>query len=340
MYTTNTLTLTSTQGLKASIIKYALVTGSMFGIYYLLVGRYYPEGIKITAVTTGLVILAYTLLKVSLSLRNDRLLLQTTFFKQNNITYIDGAKVALYGKIRAKDTPIVSPITQTPCVFYKYGMYHWILRKTGKGSRKDKEYFYSGHCLAPTSLDIGYKHINILSVPLIKNFPELICKFDTTTYAYFANATEYIKANQLTKLDTHSITHIRHALTSAKETMLDQDGSNRSDTSFKDYNPPIEQLELEEVLIKEGDDVCVIGVWNSAKNGLIADYGIASLTLFKGLPQTIIQTFSKQITGLYFLSFTLIVAAHCYIGYYAIELYKLEEPLSNLLHTMLNSFVP
>ncbi len=339
MYTKNTLTLTSTPDLKASILKYALIAGGLFGFYYLLVGRYYPEGIKITVITTGLVILAYILLKACLSLRNDKLLLQTTLFKQNNITYIDGTKVALYGKIRAKDTPVVSPITQTPCVFYKYGMYHWILRKTGKGSRKDKEYFYSGHCLAPTSLDIGYKHVNILSVPIIKNFPELTCKFDATNYAYFANATEYIKTTPLTKLDTHSITHIRHALTSAKETMLDQDGSNRSDTSFKDYNPPIEQLELEEVLIKEGDDVCVIGVWNSAKNGLIADYGIASLTLFKGLPQTIIQTFSKQITGLCFLSLALVIAAHFYIGYYAIQLYKLEEPINNLLHTLLNSLV-
>lgn len=337
MYRQNNFTLTPTRGLKASILQFLAFGIGVYVFYYILVGRYAEVEGKVTLIATVLVILSYILLRNSVSIRSDRRLLQTAVFKQNNITYTDGTKVALYGKIRAQDTTVISPITKTPCVFYKYGIYQWVWRNTGKGSKKEKDYLYAGHLLAPSSIDIGYKRINILSVPETKNFIEAKFKFDISTQAYYTNAANYIQATQFTKLATSGIPQIKQVIASAKDRMFDQDGSNRSDMEFKQIHD-FESVELEEEIVQEGEDVCVIGVWNNEKLGLIADYGIATLIIFKGLPDSIIKAFEKQIAGLLFIGIALFISANVYIGYYAVKMYNLETPLRNLLQSFLNLY--
>lgn len=337
MVTQNNVTLTPTRGLKASIMKLLGFGISVYVFYYMLVGRYAEVEGKVTLITTTLVILSYILLRSSASIRSDRRLLQAAVFKQNNITYTDGAKIALYGKTRAQDTVVTSPFTKTPCIFYKYGIYQWIWRNSGKGSKKEQEYLYSGHMLTPSSVDIGYKRINILSVPEIKNFSKSKFKFDIATQAYYTNAANYIQTTQFNKLATSGIPQLKQVIASAKDYMFDQDGSNRSDMEFKQLID-LQSVELEEEVVQEGEDVCVIGVWNSEKLGLIADYGISTLTIFKGLPDNIIRAFEKQIAGLLFIGITLFVAANIYAGFFAIKIYNLETPLRDLLQSFLNLY--
>lgn len=337
MYKQDNFTLTPTKGLKASILQYLASGIGVYVFYYLLVGRFAEVEGKVPLLATVLIIFSYVFLKSSASVKSDRRLMQEAVFKQNNITYKDGSKVAFYGKIKAQDTSIISPFTKIPCVFYKYGIYQWVWRKSGKGSKKEQDYFYTGHYLTPTGIDIGYKKIAILSVPTIKNFIESRFKFSSSTQNYYTNAAEYIQATNFNKLTTQGILQIKQIITSAKDQMLDQDGSNRSDMEFKQIHD-FESVELEEEVVQEGEDVCVIGVWNNEKLGLIADYGISTLTIFKGLPDIIIKAFGKQIAGLLFIGIALFISANVYIGYYAVKMYNLETPLRNLLQSFLNLY--
>jgi len=331
----NNFTLTPTRGLKVAILKFLGLGIIVYIFYFILVGRYVETEGKVTLIATALVLLSFILLRHSLSIRSDRQLLQTAVFTQNNITYSDGIKTAFYGKIRSQDTAVMSPITKTPCVFYKYGIYQWIWRNTGKGKKRERDYLYAGHLLSTSSIDIGYKRINILSVPETKNFTRLEFKFDVSTQAYFSNASNYIQATQFTKLATSGIPQIKQVIVSAKDRMFDQDGSNRSDMEFKQIRD-FESVELEEEVIQEGEDVCVIGTWNNERSGLIADYGASSLIIFKGVPDSIIKTFEKQIAGLLFIGIALFLSANIYVGFFAIKIYNLEAPLRNLFQSFLS----
>lgn len=329
--------LTHTKVLKTSLLQLLVFGIGVYVFYYFLVGRSPEVEDQVHFIATGLVLLSYIIIRHTVSIRPDTKLLQTAVFKQNNITYTDGEKIAIYGKVRAQNTTVNSPFTKTPCIYYKYGIYQWVWRRSGKGSHKEKDYLYTGHNLVSTSIDIGYKRINILSVPEIKNFFKHRFKFDSSTRNFYTNAADYIQTTSFNKISSLSIPKIKQVISSAKDQMFDQDGFNRSDLEFKQIHD-IESMELEEEVVQEGEDVCVIGVWSNEKLGLIADYGISTLTIFKGLPDTIIKAFEKQFAGLLIIGIILFISANVYAGFFAVKIYNLEAPLQNMLQSILNLY--
>lgn len=323
-------TLITTKGLKENIFKTILFNSIVFSIYFLLIGKHIHEGFIISICASILMFIAYSTFSYTKILYNEKQLLQNSIFNQNNITYQDRTKVVLFGRIGTNTEPLESAITKTKCIFFSYGVYNWVWKNSGKSRRREKDYFYTGHVLTPSSLNIGYKLINILSMPQTKNFTKATFKFSELTKQYYLNVQEYLKNTSLTNFSIRSISQIKDAIGIVKKTLLDLDGENRVDLIIKELAIPFEKTELEEEVIREGEHVVVIGVWDADKNGVITDPGITNLTIFKGKPDEVLNIFRKQIAGLISLIGLCVICVNVYMGYKAILLYNLTPYLQDL----------
>jgi hypothetical protein len=166
----------------------------------------------------------------------------------------DGTWVAVSGVIRSLN-PLRTPLTGLPAVAYTYEIYRMV--RSGKSTSKAT--YYEGKALASSTIATKQGTIRLLAVPTLDVKSE-----NTTTSQGIAHAKEYIATTTFQTSKTP-----KDQRTGMEEESADDDGVFRVDKKMSDDEPEIEQCQLEEKHIKQGETICAFGLYSSQRGGLI-----------------------------------------------------------------------
>jgi hypothetical protein len=219
-------------------------------------------------------------------------------FRPNSTIFRDGKRVALFGYIYPlHGSGIKAPFSHKDCVAYSYSV------QTPPGEDSYKK--YEGFCLAPSVIMTRRGDVQIFAYPDLKGFaatPE--------SEMSYRNALDYIRA---TSFESFKVSEIRKAYESVIRELMDNSGSIKKDTRFyraegakeddivalklgegKEAEVAQDDV-LEEICVGIRDEVCVLGTWSAARQGIISDYAETArrVTLTKGNQQQVLESIRK-----------------------------------------------
>lgn len=265
-------------------------------VSYTFYGNYLPSELSVLKYVVAVFnIIVYGSFINSISSILDFGKMKKSFNMQNTPNFKDGKKVIIFGQILPiNNADLVSPITKQRCLFYNYSVFHEIKNNNEKQEIID---FY-GTNLYPSYVLAGPMKVKILGYPTLENFEEQ--KFTDPTHQgeYYSNIVEYINTNSFEQLSDDPLSRIKNSISVTKEFYADDDGAIKKNISFASQNFDIRKEQLSEQIIKPGEEVCVIGTWNSAKQSLIVDFKTSIITIIKGKSEEIFQqTKNKAFRG-------------------------------------------
>lgn len=170
---------------------------------------------------------------------------------------LDGEKIAAIGRIEPSGSALVSPLSRTPCVAYKYEIRD---RYTSRHSSEART-FYDGFALTPSMIQtpsgstrlLGWADLNFNRATI----PEEIAR---------KNADEYIAATQFSE---PTIMQIRASIQKMMDIYKDDDGTVRFDQ--KHFQPPetLDNAMFYEWVLRPGEQVCVTGTYSVERGGIV-----------------------------------------------------------------------
>jgi len=210
---------------------------------------------------------------------------------------VDGEKIAAIGRIIPTGAqPLLSPLTRTPAVAYKYE----IQSIRSKSSR----ILFDGFALIPSAIQSSQGTIRILA------YPELLIRRKSLSRDQVEdNAAEYIRNTEFRDPGRAGIQ------ASFKEIMADfkdDDGSIRTDQRTSSDQPDLSNVWYTEQVISPGDRVCAIGRFSVQRGGLVPDPNLPlhQITIRKGEPDSFVR---KTILG----AFGNLIGAAIFLGAFA-----------------------
>jgi len=216
----------------------------------------------------------------------------------------DGKPRAVLGKILPLDTPIAAPFSGKECAIVSYEIYqeYWVTTGTSnnRSSRVVRPVSYSGFHLAPSEIKAGSEHVKVLGFPELTDVPEV----ETTGYG---GIDSFIKQTNFTQ-DKGSFMKGVNDL--SKTFLVDKHGGASRDIQFRQ---PVEGqgLKSQEQTVVKGADVCLIGIFDSSRKGIVPDKGPFGRTM-KIVPGTADQVLSKlRSASVSVIVFGFIVATLC-----------------------------
>lgn len=207
----------------------------------------------------------------------------------------DGQKVVVFGQIfPTSGQPIVSPFTQEKCVLYSYGVYQSVWEGYGEDRRQEEEPDYGGSHLTPSYINSNVGKVRLLAFPTLQGFEKKIYSYSGETAPFYNNAYACIQNTQFEEFGGMGISKLGKAYQMIKDVLTDEDGYVRKDTKYTTEPFDLKTRYLEEQFIKEGEAVSLLGIWSSAKQGIITDISKAAAVLTKGSPEQAIKTAKKE----------------------------------------------
>jgi hypothetical protein len=183
----------------------------------------------------------------------------------------DDVKVAAIGRISPSGSALVSPISKTSCVAYKYEM-----RSTGENTVA----LYSGFGLNPSAIQSNQGTIRLLAYPDLKVPPQFVQSIDAAR-----NAREYVAA---TTFREPKLGNIKEMWAEMMKDFLDDDGTIRTDQRSPGADTAdIGSARFIEWLIKPGDEICAIGRYSAQRGGLVPDPAspLEQVVITQGAPE-------------------------------------------------------
>ena len=215
----------------------------------------------------------------------------------------DGKPRAVLGKIFPLDTPISAPFSGKKCAIVGYEIYqeYWTKTNTqGGGSHVARPVSYSGFHLAPSEIQAGSEHVKVLGFPELTDVPEV----ETTGYG---GIDSFIKQTSFTRDKGAFMKGVNDLSTTFH---IDAHGGAARDFQFRE---PVEGQGLKsmEQAVETGADVCLIGIFDSSRRGIVPDNRPFGRTM-KIVPGTADQVMSKLTSAsVSVMVFGLIVATIC-----------------------------
>lgn len=168
----------------------------------------------------------------------------------------DGAWAAVAGHIRAS-APLRAPLSGEAVVMYEYK----ISKMMGSGKSRSEAIFYQGKALTPSTIATRQGTIRLLAVPTM-DMPR--AGLDSSVAS--ANARRYVEA---TSFET-TFTPKSEKITLDHE-WTDDDGSFRVDKhpTAVPEDLALADCDMEEKIVRQGEMVCVFGVYSQQRGGLI-----------------------------------------------------------------------
>ncbi len=219
-------------------------------------------------------------------------------FRADSAIFQDGKRVALFGFIYPlHGSAIKAPFSHRECLAYSYS----IQSGTGEDSYKK----YEGFCITPSVIMTSRGDVKLFAFPEFHGFaptPE--------SELSFKNAIGYIRS---TTFEIFKVSEIRKAYESIIDELMDDSGNVKKDTKFirvvetkeeeiialkiaQEREPEITQNDtLVEICVGVRDEVCLIGTWSSAKQGIVSDYTqtLKRVTLTKGNQQHVLESIRR-----------------------------------------------
>jgi hypothetical protein len=223
----------------------------------------------------------------------------------------DGEKVAAIGRLSAAGQLLVSPLSRSSCIAYKY--------EINSRSGDDEITYYSGFAMTPSSIQTRQQSIRLLAW----SDPKLKWVYVPASDGQ-RSAEEYIAA---TEFREPAILNIRQSFSDLMAMYRDDDGTVRWDQRGVrpplDTNKPIDlsAVTYREMLLRPSDPVCVIGRYSAQRGGIVpSDHPLADpVTLELGereafIPRATAGAVGYLIGGTIFLS----VIAIAFIVFHAL----------------------
>jgi len=187
----------------------------------------------------------------------------------------DGKRIVVAGRIQTV-APLVSPISATSVVAYKYEM----RRQARHGPLRD----YEGMALAASTIHTAAGTLRVLSLPDF-DVPKLTGGPDT-----LRNAEAYVAATEFTRIQSRQ----EEGRTLDKQ-WADDDGVYRLDQRGTD-NPDLPDCVLNEWIIPQDAAVCVFGRYDQARSGIVPDRKAPNtMRIMLGDASTVASTLASRI---------------------------------------------
>ena len=175
---------------------------------------------------------------------------------------VDGKWAGLSGTIRSS-SPLISPISRTTAVAFKYRIYDTV----GSGKSRHQVVHYEGTALAPSTISTNLGSYRLLAVP----------EFDLDDSAVESgaarrNAQAYIDA---TEFETQQTAKERRQTVEREWT--DDDGVFRRDRGGMG-EADLATCKFEEQVVAQGEAVCVLGLYSEERRAIVPDPNWAHLT--------------------------------------------------------------
>lgn len=271
--------------------------GALFAFYYFLVGKSLPFPFSLILSTLGSLFMLVSTgsFLTARAKYTDWRLMKKALTARNITDFKDGQKVVVFGQIfPTNQQPIISPFTQKKCVFYTYDVYQWVWEGSGKDRRQEKESDYGGLHLTPSYINSTVGKIRLLAFPTLQDFEKKTYSYSDDTAPYYNNAYAYIQNTQFEEFGRMGISKLGKAYQMVKDILTDDDGYVRKDTKYTTEPFDLKTRYLEEQLVKDGENVSLLGIWSSAKQGVITDINKTMAVLTKGSPEQAIKTAKKE----------------------------------------------
>ena len=191
----------------------------------------------------------------------------------------DGKLVTIAGRIRATGPTLLAPFSQRACVLYQYDVSRpWTAGESKRGDHDRKA--FSGFALTPSVIEAPNLSVRLLGFPELDGFDSQIRDGSID----LGNARAFIEAT--TFEDMQGFAALGKVWGAVKERIADDDGTVRKDWRMIDKAYDISDSTLTEQIVAPGDQVCAIGVYSSAKGGMVSDLSKGLNKLIKGDART------------------------------------------------------
>lgn len=225
----------------------------------------------------------------------DWQLMKKALSTKNITDFKDGQKIVVFGQILPTNgQPIISPFTQEKCVLYTYNIYRWVWEGQGDDRRQEKESDYGGLHLTPSYINSTVGKIRLLAFPSLQGFEKKTYFYSDDTAPFYNNAYAYIQNTRVEEFGRMGISKLRKVYQMVKDIITDDDGYVRKDIKYTTEPFDLKTRYLEEQYVKEGENVSLLGIWSSAKQGIVTDINKAMAVLTKGSPEQAINTAKRE----------------------------------------------
>lgn len=277
---------------RSCLISLLLWAALAAGFYFLYHGRFSPPADRWGAIAAGFfTALGIGALRTAMQSAADARRVSAAIYGETSAAPEDGKTMAAYGSILPLGKPLESPFTHRKAVVYSYEIEHERSSSDGTTTVKD----YSGLALTPCAISTPYGPIRLLGFPQLEGFgKEYVSELD--------NARQYIAQTQFEEMKGLNVGAIYHAV---KDVITEADGDLRKDWCIGRVEELDEDHTLREEVVPAGEQVCAIGMYSSADNGLIPSRSDGTPPrLVRGDPNAVAGTLRKKmvsgiITGLF-----------------------------------------
>src|SRR5688572_6983302 len=169
-----------------------------------------------------------------------------------------GQLVAIAGRIRPLGAPLTSPFTSQPCVAYEYEVMK--RERTPRGGTTSSA-DVAGFALAASTIDAPQGAVRLLGFPILDQFPQTNRGQEARAAAerYVATTTfEPAKGIGALKL-----------IAAFDDALSDDDGVVRKDFRMTEEAIPFAKRQLQERVVKVGQEVCALGRFDAQKRALV-----------------------------------------------------------------------
>jgi len=214
----------------------------------------------------------------------------------------DGKSRAVLGKIYPVDVPISAPFSRKGCSILSYDIYqqYWTKRGVKNGTSVVEPIIYSGYHQAPSEIRTGYEQVKILGFPELSDVPEV----ETTQYGRIDSFIEQTSFTQPKGVFIKGVNDLSKAI------HVGENGAASKDFQFRQPVPG-HGLKSREQAIEKGSDVCLIGIFDAARGGIVpADRPFGwTMKVIPGTGNQVLSKLTKDSGTI--IAFGFVVAAFC-----------------------------
>lgn len=223
-------------------------------------------------------------------------------FRPDSTFFRDGKRVALFGYIYPlHGSGLKAPFSHKECVAYSYSVH------TPAGEKSYKK--YEGFCLAPSVIMTQRGDVKLFAYPDLKGFaatPESELNHRYALDHIRATSFERFKSSDLRGAYQSMIEEFMNNSGSSKKAIrfIPEEGKEEEDIVALNLAEGQEAAEsllapddiLEEICVGIREEVCVLGTWSAARQGIISDYTETGkrVTLMKGNQQHVLESIRRK----------------------------------------------
>lgn len=209
----------------------------------------------------------------------------------------DGRRRAVLGNIVPVKEPIKAPFSRQECMIVSYDIFHDYFKTTRSGTTHVDPVVYSGFHMAPCEIQTRYEKVKVLGFPDLSEFKEQ----ETTTYGKARSFIEETDFKQ--RLRGGFIKGVNDL---SRTIPLDEKCAAAEDYKLRELIPG-QSIKTREQVVKNGADVCLFGVFDSSRGGIVPAKPIfgRTMNLIPGTEDQILKDLKKGVWLVLLIGFML-----------------------------------